>query len=145
MAEKVVRPTLENEDYEFYIDYPPAYNEYNKQLVERDLDNAVSCIFRSFYGSRTLIPEVPGIFVDIERYTHILDTLNNRLAINTLINDVVWKICGKMNPNIEVEYDRLQQKMSYNISMQGKFLLKVEQAEQLESAELNLSGKRFYE
>ncbi len=136
--------TLENESYSFYVDYPPAYNEYNKQLVERDLDNAISCIFRSFYGSRTLIPEVPGIFVDIERYTHILDTLSNRLAINTLINDVIWRICGKMNPNVDVEYDRLQQKLSYSISMQGEFLLKVEQADQLESAEI-INGKKFYE
>ena len=136
--------TLENESYSFYVDYPPAYNEYNKQLVERDLDNAISCIFRSFYGSRTLIPEVPGIFVDIERYTHILDTLSNRLTINTLINDVIWRICGKMNPNVDVEYDRLQQKLSYSISMQGEFLLKVEQADQLESAEI-INGKKFYE
>ena len=136
--------TLENESYSFYVDYPPAYNEYNKQLVERDLDNAISCIFRSFYGSRTLIPEVPGIFVDIERYTHILDTLSNRLTINTLINDVIWRICGKMNPNVDVEYVRLQQKLSYSISMQGEFLLKVEQADQLESAEI-INGKKFYE
>ena len=96
------KATTENELYEYYIDYPPTYNEYGKQLIERDIDNALSCIFRSFYGSRTLLPEVPGLFIDIERYSHILDSLENRMELNTLVNQVVQKICGEMNPEVNV-------------------------------------------
>lgn len=143
--EEKAKPTLENENFLFYIDYPPTYNEYNKQLVERDLDNALSCIFRSFYGARTLLPEVPGLFVDIERYTHIIDTLSNRLAINAEINAIVWRICGDLSPQVNVEYNRLTQQMTYWISMRGNFLLKVDQANNLETAEILYNGKKFYE
>lgn len=137
--------TKDNEVYEFYIDYPPGYNEYGKQLIERDLDNALSCIFRSFYGSRTLLPEVPGLFIDIERYTHILDTIANRLDVNSQVNAIVNRICGKLMPEVSVEYDSVTQKLTYNIGMQGEFLLKVEQGGDLDTAEVVTMNKKFYE
>mgnify|MGYP001243280742 CR=1 FL=1 len=140
-----MRATTDNEFYEFYVDYPPTYNEYGKQLVERDLDNALSCIFRSIYGSRTLLPEVPGLFIDIERYTHILDTIDNRLAVNTIVNDTIFRICGELNPEVTVEYDTISQMLTYNISMRGKFLLKVEQADSLDTAEITTMTKKFYD
>lgn len=137
--------TTDNELYEHYIDYPPAYNEYGKQLVERDMDNALSCIFRSFYGSRTLLPEVPGLFLDIERYTHVLDSLDNRIAINTDVNTVVDRICRELNPSISVSYDEATQKMSYDINMKGHFLLSVENGNTYEEATIAKMEKRFYE
>lgn len=139
------KATTDNELYEFYIDYPPTYNEYGKQLIERDVDNALSCIFRSFYGSRTLLPEVPGLFIDIERYTHILDALENRMELNTLVNQVVQKICGEMNPEVNVTYDASTQKLIYDISLKGKFLLKVEHGNTFQEAEITKMNKRFFE
>lgn len=138
------RATLENELYTHYVDYPPTYNDFNNQLVERDLDNALACIFRSFYGSRTLLPEVPNLFIDIERYTHSLDTLSNRLAINTIVNEVVWNICGEMSPQVDVEYDKVSQLLTYKISLEGEFLLKVEAGETLRTARI-INDKKFYE
>ena len=139
------KTTTDNELYEFYIDYPPTYNEYGKQLIERDVDNALSCIFRSFYGSRTLLPEVPGLFIDIERYSHILDPLENRMELNTLVNQVVQKICGEMNPEVSVSYDQSTQKIIYDISLQGKFLLKVEHGNTFQEAEITKMNKKFFE
>lgn len=139
------KATADNELYEFFIDYPPSYNEYGKQLIERDLDNALSCIFRSFYGSRSLLPEVPGIFVDIERYTHVLETIENRLEINATINSIINKICGELAPQISVEYDYNTQKLTYNISMRGEFLLKVEQGGTLDTATMIEMNKKFYD
>ena len=139
------KATADNELYKFYIDYPPSYNEYGKQLIERDLDAALSSIFRSMYGARTLIPEVPGLFIDIERYTHILSTLDNRMELNAIVNETIGRICGDLRPEVSVSYDEANRSLTYDIKMEGEFLLKVEAADTYDSATVTMMNKRFYE
>lgn len=138
-------PTSANDYYQICIDYPPAYNEYGKQLLERDLDNAISCIFRSLYGSKSTLPEIPGLFVDMERFTHILDKLENRMLINRAVNETLYRIVPEFAPEITVDYDPITQMMTYNISLKGQPMLKVEQKDSLDSAEVIYMNKKFYE
>ena len=142
---KKFKATSDNELYEHYVDYPPSYNEYGKQLVERDLDAALSSIFRSFYGARTLLPEVPGLFVDIERYIHILTTLDNRMEMNSIVNEVIQKICGDLRPEVSVSYDEANKSLTYDIAMEGNFILKVEAGNTYDEAIVRRMDKKFYE
>ena len=143
--EKKFKATSDNELYEHYVDYPPSYNEYGKQLVERDLDAALSSIFRSFYGARTLLPEVPGLFVDIERYVHILTTLDNRLEMNSIVIEVIQRICGELRPEVSVSYDEANKMLTYDIAMEGNFILKVEAGNTYDEAIVRRMDKKFYE
>lgn len=139
------KPTKDNDLYKLVIDYPPAYNEYGKQLLERDLDNAIRVIFRSFYGSSTLIPEVPGMFLDIVRYTHVLDDPITRSNINTKVNAVIAEIVPETSPSVEIEYNPIDHKMTYHISIRGETILRVDSAGDPDKATITWSDKKFYE
>ena len=139
------KPTKDNDLYKVVIDYPPAYNEYGKQLLERDLDNAIRVIFRSFYGSSTLIPEVPGMFLDIVRYTHVLDDPITRSNINTKVNAVIADIVPETSPSVEIDYNPIDHRMTYHISIRGETILRVDSAGDPDKATITWSDKKFYE
>ena len=139
------KPTKENDLYNLVIDYPPAYNEYGKQLLERDLDNAIRVIFRSFYGSSTLIPEVPGMFLDIVRYVHVLDDPITRSNINNRVNAVIAEIVPEASPSVEIDYNPVDQKMTYRISIRGETILRVDSAGGPDKSMITWSDKKVYE
>ena len=140
-----VTEVLETDNYGIYVDFPPMYNDYNRQMILTDINCAISMIFRSFYGSYTSLPQIEGLFIDIVRYKHILDTDLAKMNLNQIVNEALSEVLEGLIPNITTGYDPITGKMQYHITLQGKVSFEVNDAENPLIANIRLNEKKFYE
>ena len=135
----------EDNPYNIYIDYPPQFDEYRMQKILVDVQAAITFIFRSFYGDYRLLPQIQGLFVDIQRYKHILDSDLNRTKINTMVNAALSDMLKDMSPTIDIGYDPNTSKMTYSITLRSDVKISVDNAESPLYAEIKLNNKKFYD
>lgn len=128
-----------------YIDYPLQFDEYSRQKILLGIEAAIAMTFRSFYGDRRLLPRVQGLFIDIQRYKHILANEYNRMRLNTIVNQALDGILSGLNPSIQVYFDEITQTMSYDITLDKDVEISVTNAETPLVAEITINTKRFYE
>lgn len=136
---------IDTEKYGVFLDYPPIYDEYNEQKIIKGVEAAVSMIFRSFYGDHRLLPQIEGLFIDITRYKHALDSEYTKMYLNTKVNQALSSVLSGMQPEITIDYDGRTQKMTYNIILLGELEIKVDNGENALNAEIEINKKKFYE
>lgn len=135
----------DNNTYGIYIDKPALFDEYSKQKTLLGIEAAINFIFRSFYGDHRLLPRVQGLFIDVHRFKHTLDSEYNKMRINSIVNEAISAMLKDLTPTINIEYDSINQMMSYNITLQGEINLEVKNGENPNTAVLKINTKKFYD
>ena len=85
------------------------------------------------------------MFLDIVRYTHVLDDPITRSNINTKVNAVIADIVPETSPSVEIDYNPIDHRMTYHISIRGETILRVDSAGDPDKATITWSDKKFYE
>lgn len=131
--------------YGMYVDRPLEFDEYNRQKMLLGTTAAVEFIFRSFYGDFRLLPRIQGLFIDVNRYKHALNSEYNKMRINSKVNEAIGNMLSDLNPDIVVDFDNVLQQMNYTIIMENGFQIVNENAESPKNAEFKINTKKFYE
>lgn len=138
-------PQAVEKGYGVFVDFPPQYDQYNRQKILTDLEAALAMIFRSFYGDYKLLPQIDGLFIDITRYKHVLDSGATIMYINQRVNDAISNVLEDMNPSIEILYDRITHMVRYVITLYGDTEVIVDNATDNLNATIEINKKKFYE
>ena len=138
-------PHAVEKGYGVFVDFPPQYDQYNRQKILTDLEAALAMIFRSFYGDYKLLPQIDGLFIDITRYKHVLDSDATIMYINQRVNDAISNVLEDMNPSIEILYDRITHMVRYVITLYGDTEVIVDNATDNLNATIEINKKKFYE
>lgn len=133
------------EGYGKYIDYVPEYNIYNRQKVEKYVDAAIQYTLRSIYCRESLLPQVPDLFIDLERYKHALDSYDVLLHIKTHVETALSAILREYNPEIKMEYNTDTASLLYEINFKGEGVVQLVNGQSLLRASIKINKKKFYE
>lgn len=135
----------DNNTYGIYIDKPTMFDEYGKQKTLTGIETAINFIFRSFYGDHRLLPRIQGLFIDVHRWKHVLDSEYNKMRINAAVNEAISAMLKDLTPIININYDPISQTMTYDITLNGEINMQVRDADDLNSAIIKINTKKFYE
>lgn len=135
----------EKNPYGIYVDKPVVFDEYNRQKVITGTSAAVNFIFRSFYGDFRLLPRIQGLFIDVNRYKHTLDSEYNKMRINSKVNEAIGTMLIDLNPQINIDFNPVLQQMNYSITMENGFEIINDDASSPKNAEFKINTKKFYE
>ena len=133
------------EGYGQYIDYVPEYNIYNKQKVETYVDAAIQYALRSIYCRESLLPQVPNLFIDLERFKHALDSYDVLLHIKNHVEIALSSILKEYNPEISMEYNTDTNMLLYEIDFKGEGTVQIVNGQSLLRASIKINKKKFYE
>lgn len=136
---------VDNNPYGKYVDRPLEYDEYNRQRIVVGNEAAVNFIFRSFYGDFRLLPRIQGLFIDVVRYKHTLGSEYNKMRINTRVNESLGTVLEDLSPQIVVDFNPAEEKMTYSISMENGLEIENKDGESPMNAEIKINTKKFYE
>lgn len=143
--QRPITKVYDSDNYGIYVDFPLDYDIYNRQKILTGLKAAIPFIFNSFYGDYRLLPQVQGLYIDILRYKNILDSEVVIQKVKNRVNTALQGVLTDLNPSIDIEFDAINQKMVYQIHLEGNVTLEVENAEDLLNAEITINKKKFYE
>lgn len=128
-------------------DYPPRYNKLGEQYFSNTLETAKDKILRMLYTKINTISSVPNIWIDIERYKHMLD---NEISIRVLENSVKEKITrglAELNPYVELYVDKEKQACEIWVVLEiykKKVKMKISNAQDPRLFQIEIDRKRFY-
>ena len=131
--------------FDMYTDYLPARDEYNKHLIEREVTSAIAYALRSIYSIYSLLPQLRGLFLDIERFRHSMDSVEVLLHIKNQVESNLNSILGEYIPSIELSYDKDDGILNYTVQFYGHGEVKIYNGATLLTAVLKYNGKRFYD
>ena len=132
-------------EFDMYRDYLPARDKFNKHLVQDKVESAINYALRSIYSKRSLLPQLRGLFLDIETFRHSLDSVEVLLYIKKRVEDNLNTILGEYIPSIELSYNKDDGILNYTIMFYGEGSVKVENGSVLLTAVLTYNGKKFYD
>lgn len=128
-----------------YKDWLPGRDQFNRHLFEEKVSSAITYALRSIYSKRTLLPQLRGLFLDIETFRHSLDSVEVLLFIKKRVEENLNTILGEYIPTIELDYNKDEGKLTYTITFNGEGYVRVENGAVLLSAVLTFNGKKFYD
>lgn len=132
-------------EYGIFYDYVPDYNIYTRQKIESGLEAAIMYTLRSIYSKRTLLPQVPGLFLDMERWRHKLDSDESLMAIKKEFESNLSGIMGQYNPAIEFDYNKATGLLKYTVTYSGHGSVQVYNGETLLKANIKINKKKFFD
>ena len=132
-------------EFDMYTDYLPARDKYNKHLIQRQVESAINYALRSIYSKRSLLPQLRGLFLDIETFRHSLDSIDVLLYIKKRVEDNLNTILAEYVPSIELKYNKDDGILNYTITFYGEGEVTVENGSVLLTAVLTYNGKKFYD
>ena len=131
--------------FDMYTDYLPARDKYNRHLVQYKVESAINYALRSIYSKRSLLPQLRGLFLDIETFRHALDSVEVLLYIKKKVETNLNAILGEYIPSIELSYNKDDGILNYTITFFGEGMVRVENGSVLLTAVLTYNGKKFYD
>lgn len=132
-------------EYGHYIDFVPSRDIYNNQKVIKLMDAALSFALTSMYSRRELLPQLEGMFVEVERFRHSLDSIAILQHIKSTVEENLNSIMIDYTPTLELTYDRDTGRLDYTIQFYGKGELKVTNGATLTTASFKINNKKFYD
>ena len=131
--------------YDMYTDYLPGRDEFNKHLIETRVRSAITYALRSIYSKRSLLPQLRGLFLDIETFRHSLDSVEVLLYIKKRVEENLNAILGEYIPTIELDYNKDEGKLTYTITFNGEGYVRVDNGSVLLTSVMTFNGKKFYD
>lgn len=132
---------------DLYIDFPPTYDQYRKQKVEHTISAAINVILRLFYGHTNTLPSIPNLFIDIEKYKHMLDSDGSIYHFRKICTESIKACLSKLDPTIDIEVDKVEQSINIDIILYYdsiEYGFKLTNAQDRELLKIEYNKKPFY-
>ena len=130
--------------YKHYIDFLPARDIYNRQKVIKLMDACLNFSLTSIYSRRELLPQLQGMFIEIERFRHSLDSIEILQFIKTEVEKNLSSLLLDYTPTIELSYDAETGILDYTINFYGEGEITVSNGSTLHTASFNINKKKFH-
>lgn len=137
---------LSDRNYEIlYMEYTLSKDKYGKQQVLYNTDAGISFISSCLYSDRGLLPMVPGLFVDLDKKKHMIDSDANLALLTQEITEKISTYIQDLSPDVTITYDRLKQMFSISIVIQSGTKITLAAAENSNTVQLKVNNKKFNE
>lgn len=127
------------------IDFPPELNVYKQQAVEKGVDAAIKFVFRCMYNSQTLLPMIPGLFINVPERVFDLGTEEYRMQLQSHLENIISSILKDHMASVNLNYDYENQRLIYDISFHGVREVTIENGASLSTAVVTKNRKKFYD
>lgn len=128
-------------------DYPLEFDEFNKQKVLKNIDAAIPMIMRLLHCKVNTLPSLPDLFLDIERYKHVLMSTVDQLAVDRDIKQKLNKCFNEFQPEVVSVIDRFKQKVDITITLHDEYSMvkiSVLDSQSRDDMKIYIDKKAFY-
>lgn len=129
-------------------DFPLSYNSFNKQKIDVNIEAIVNAVLRTLYTRANVLPSLPNLYVDIERFKHMMDdsmtVAGFQRRMQHSIKDVLPPEC---HPIITIETDSLSKTITLNLSVEVdnyQYVINMEHIEDPYMIDISFNKKKFY-
>lgn len=128
-----------------YIEYTLDVDNNGQQEVLFNTRAALKYISMTLYPRQTLLPQIPDLFVDLDRYRHTIDSDANMRMIEDTVSEHLNAYLYAVNPAIDINYDRLKQQMVMSVGVSSDTVLHLESVENRNKVRYKINNKKFTE
>ena len=132
-------------DQVVYIEYTLDVDKNNQQEVLFNTRAGLKYIAMTLYPRHTLLPQIPDLFVDLDRYRHTIDSDANMLMIDGVVSEHLNAYLYEVNPVIDINYNRLKQQMAMNVTISSDTILNLNAVEDRNKVQYRINNKKFTE
>ena len=132
-------------DQVVYIEYTLDVDKNNQQEVLFNNRADLKYIAMTLYPRHTLLPQIPDLFVDLDRYRHTIDSDANMLMIDGVVSEHLNAYLYEVNPVIDINYNRLKQQMAMNVTISSDTVLNLNAVEDRNKVQYRINNKKFTE
>ena len=128
-----------------YIEYTLDVDNNGQQEILFNTRAALKYISMTLYPRQTLLPQIPDLFVDLDRYRHTIDSDANMRMIEDTVSEHLNAYLYAVNPAIDINYDRLKQQMVMSVGVSSDTVLHLESVENRNKVRYKINNKKFTE
>lgn len=128
-----------------YIEYTLDVDKNNQQEVLFNTRAGLKYIAMTLYPRHTLLPQIPDLFIDLDRYRHTIDSDANMMMIQGVVSEHLNAYLYEVNPEIEINYNRLKQQMAMNVTISSDTVLQLNAVEDRSKVQYKINNKKFTE